>query len=212
MFACRRVYKWFVLIYKASYALGVLGYLLIMLSLFGATLIFLVEPAKGMEWGVLLLFYGLYFGVVGRDVAEVVTDLLASQVGYSSAGGMPTRKLEAGMCAVCAQPLGSTPQKPPSISNPHNAASLAPQAPASPYLYGANTSTSYSYFDPQVQNGESIARYNADANEAFNDAFSSEKTYKLTCNHVFHEFCIRGWCMIGKVSSSLQMLFIFASS
>lgn len=25
-----------------------------------------------------------------------------------------------------------------------------------------------------------------------------EDTYKLSCEHVFHEFCIRGWCIIGK--------------
>ncbi len=25
-----------------------------------------------------------------------------------------------------------------------------------------------------------------------------ENTYKLSCNHVFHEFCIRGWCIVGK--------------
>jgi RING finger protein 121 len=27
---------------------------------------------------------------------------------------------------------------------------------------------------------------------------SSEATYKLSCQHVFHEFCIRGWCIVGK--------------
>ncbi|XP_074621335.1 E3 ubiquitin ligase RNF121-like isoform X3 [Acropora palmata] len=25
-----------------------------------------------------------------------------------------------------------------------------------------------------------------------------EKTYKLSCGHLFHEFCIRGWCIVGK--------------
>lgn len=25
-----------------------------------------------------------------------------------------------------------------------------------------------------------------------------ENTYKLSCEHVFHEFCIRGWCIVGK--------------
>uniref|UniRef100_A0A8C3FPR2 Ring finger protein 175 n=1 Tax=Chrysemys picta bellii TaxID=8478 RepID=A0A8C3FPR2_CHRPI len=25
-----------------------------------------------------------------------------------------------------------------------------------------------------------------------------ENTYQLSCNHVFHEFCIRGWCIVSK--------------
>uniref|UniRef100_A0A8C2RCX3 RING-type domain-containing protein n=1 Tax=Capra hircus TaxID=9925 RepID=A0A8C2RCX3_CAPHI len=25
-----------------------------------------------------------------------------------------------------------------------------------------------------------------------------ENTYQLSCKHVFHEFCIRGWCIVGK--------------
>uniref|UniRef100_A0A3B4THF8 Ring finger protein 175 n=1 Tax=Seriola dumerili TaxID=41447 RepID=A0A3B4THF8_SERDU len=25
-----------------------------------------------------------------------------------------------------------------------------------------------------------------------------EDTYQLSCGHLFHEFCIRGWCIVGK--------------
>ncbi len=25
-----------------------------------------------------------------------------------------------------------------------------------------------------------------------------ENTYRLTCSHEYHEFCIRGWCIVGK--------------
>ncbi|VDN20868.1 unnamed protein product [Gongylonema pulchrum] len=25
-----------------------------------------------------------------------------------------------------------------------------------------------------------------------------EATYRLSCGHLFHEFCIRGWCVVGK--------------
>lgn len=31
-----------------------------------------------------------------------------------------------------------------------------------------------------------------------NEAGVIEDTYKLPCDHTFHEFCIRGWCIIGK--------------
>jgi len=26
----------------------------------------------------------------------------------------------------------------------------------------------------------------------------TERTYRLSCHHLFHEFCIRGWCIVGK--------------
>lgn len=34
-----------------------------------------------MDTGMLLLFYGLYYGVLGRDFAELCTDRMASQIG-----------------------------------------------------------------------------------------------------------------------------------
>lgn len=36
-----------------------------------------------MDFGVSLLFYGLYYGVLGRDFAEMCADVMASTVGVS---------------------------------------------------------------------------------------------------------------------------------
>ena len=36
------------------------------------------------QMGTQLLFYGLYYGVMGRDFAEVCADRLASRMGYSN--------------------------------------------------------------------------------------------------------------------------------
>jgi hypothetical protein len=36
-----------------------------------------------MDFGLLLLFYGLYFGVVARDFAEVCSDTMATHIGVS---------------------------------------------------------------------------------------------------------------------------------
>lgn len=30
------------------------------------------------------------------------------------------------------------------------------------------------------------------------DVSADEQTYALSCNHVFHESCIRGWIVLGK--------------
>ncbi|XP_013398510.1 RING finger protein 121-like [Lingula anatina] len=136
----RLVYKWFLLIYKASYGFGIAGYAIIMGTLFGLNLLFLIKPQTAMDFGLLLLFYGLYFGVVGRDFAEVITDKMAAHIGYYTTTGVPTRRLETDICAVCGNKI--------------------------------------------------LVKDNEDA--------IIEETYKLSCNHEFHEFCIRGWCIVGK--------------
>lgn len=75
------MYKWFLLIYKLSYAAGIVGYFVIMCTLFGLNILLLIKPQTSMDFGLLLLFYGLYLGVVSRDFAEVCADIMASQIG-----------------------------------------------------------------------------------------------------------------------------------
>lgn len=136
----RLVYKWFYLIYMISYGLGILGYVVIMLTLFGINLLFQARPQSWMDVGLLCLFYGLYYGVLGRDVAEIITDKMAATIGYYTTTGVPVRQLEANVCAVCGNKI--------------------------------------------------LVQDNAEA--------IVERTYKLSCDHIFHEFCIRGWCIVGK--------------
>ncbi|XP_071995390.1 E3 ubiquitin ligase RNF121 isoform X2 [Engystomops pustulosus] len=136
----RLVYKWFLLLYKMSYATGIVGYIAVMFTLFGLNLLFRIKPEDAMDFGISLLFYGLYYGVLGRDFAEMCADYMASTIGFYSASGMPTKHLSDSVCAVCGQQI---------------------------------------FVDV---NEEGII----------------ENTYRLSCNHVFHEFCIRGWCIVGK--------------
>lgn len=42
-----------------------------------------IKPEDAMDFGVSLLFYGLYYGVLGRDFAEMCADVMASTVGVS---------------------------------------------------------------------------------------------------------------------------------
>ncbi|GJQ83082.1 hypothetical protein Trydic_g20094 [Trypoxylus dichotomus] len=136
----RLVYKWFLFIYKLSYILGIIGYIIMMATLFGLNLVFRAKPNIWLDCGLLFVFYGLYYGVLGRDISEICADKMASHIGYYTSQGMPTRNLEPDVCAVCGNKL------------------------------------------LVQENEEGII----------------ENTYKLTCGHVFHEFCIRGWCIIGK--------------
>ncbi|CAM4659625.1 unnamed protein product [Lepidochelys kempii] len=77
------VYKWFLLLYKLSYAVGIVGYLDIMFTMFGFNLVFQIKTEESMDFGVILLFYGLYYGVMGRDFAEICSDYMASTMGKS---------------------------------------------------------------------------------------------------------------------------------
>ncbi|XP_064433061.1 E3 ubiquitin ligase RNF121 isoform X3 [Mirounga angustirostris] len=80
----RLVYKWFLLIYKISYATGIVGYMAVMFTLFGLNLLFKIKPEDAMDFGISLLFYGLYYGVLERDFAEMCADYMASTIGWCS--------------------------------------------------------------------------------------------------------------------------------
>lgn len=82
-FLSRLVYKWFYFIYKLSYTLGVLGYFVLLATFFGLNLVFNQKPQLWMDCGILLIVYGLYYGVLGRDLAEISADKMASHIGVS---------------------------------------------------------------------------------------------------------------------------------
>lgn len=42
-----------------------------------------IKTEDSMDFGVVLLFYGLYYGVMGRDFAEICSDYMASTIGVS---------------------------------------------------------------------------------------------------------------------------------
>ena len=56
---------------------------MIMLTMVGVNILFLIKPQTSMDFGLLVMFYGLYFGVVSRDIAEVCSDTMAAHIGVS---------------------------------------------------------------------------------------------------------------------------------
>nr|XP_039252637.1 RING finger protein 121-like [Styela clava] len=137
----RLVYQWFLILFRICYAIGVFGYLLIVLTMMGVNMAFRIHPETAMDFSVVLMFYGLYYGVMGRDFAEICSDTMASTIGYYTKTGMPTKQLSPDVCAVCGLVL------------------VLP-------------------VDEDDEN--------------------TEKVYKLSCYHKFHDLCIRGWCIVGK--------------
>ena len=54
-----------------------------MATFFGLNVVFDAKPHAWMDVGLLFLFYGLYYGVLGRDIAEICADKMASHIGVS---------------------------------------------------------------------------------------------------------------------------------
>eukprot|EP00041_Stephanoeca_diplocostata_P034370 m.1169533 g.1169533 ORF g.1169533 m.1169533 type:complete len:473 (-) comp24509_c1_seq11:3513-4931(-) len=137
----RRVYTFFTAIYKSSYIITFTGYFLALLDFVGLGVIIqaMLHDRKAhplIAFGMQLMFYGLYFGVLSRDFAEICADSMASVIGYyRPGGGIANKQLPTDVCAICGEKLA----------------------------------------DDDV-----------------------EKIVKLPCDHQFHEFCVRGWSIIGK--------------
>lgn len=77
----RLVYKWFLLVHKVTYFLGVAGYIGLMLSFLGFNFLFWISPTASIDFSIMLMFYGIYFGVLARDIAEICSDSMASKIG-----------------------------------------------------------------------------------------------------------------------------------
>ena len=66
------------MIYQVSYVLGILGYIVLLVVFSGLGLLLPANPDVILEFGVVLIFYGVYYGVMGRDCAEVCVDYMAA--------------------------------------------------------------------------------------------------------------------------------------
>ncbi|KAG1654225.1 hypothetical protein FOA52_004501 [Chlamydomonas sp. UWO 241] len=92
----RLVYTWFLRVYQTSKAVGVVGYAMLLLEAFGMGMLWhmLLPP----DTALCLTWYGVYFGVLGRDCAEVAADRMAATL---------SRNLGARIndCGVCGNEL-----------------------------------------------------------------------------------------------------------
>lgn len=54
-----------------------------MLTFLGFNFIFNHQPHVWMDVGLMFVYYGLYFGVLGRDISEICADKMAANIGVS---------------------------------------------------------------------------------------------------------------------------------
>mmetsp|Transcript_2361 Transcript_2361/g.4535 ORF Transcript_2361/g.4535 Transcript_2361/m.4535 type:complete len:339 (-) Transcript_2361:990-2006(-) len=79
------VYQWFLKTHTVCYVLGM-----------GSLYCFILVPGPAL----LLLFFALYFGVLGRDCCEICAERISSTVGFSKYDEPPTN-----LCALCGDEL-----------------------------------------------------------------------------------------------------------
>lgn len=159
----RLVYKFYHASFTGTLAIATMGYLLFMLNMF-----FFSSP-KLIDLSLILIFYGLYFGVVSRDLIDFAADHMASTIGYyCKEGSLPNRLLRPNTCSVCGDMVDSSettsppPPPPPSSSNDAD----LEDRPLISWIKGKSVSNSFGV--------------------------------TLNCGHVFHTNCLHGWCLLGK--------------
>lgn len=52
-----------------------------MLTFVGLNLVFNQSPSGWMDAAFMFIYYGVYFGVLGRDVSEICADKMAANIG-----------------------------------------------------------------------------------------------------------------------------------
>lgn len=180
----RRVYTWFHYVYRTNLVVGAAGYALaIAQGLIGPH----VMPDWCAELAIMAVFYGLYFGVLGRDAAEVAAEKMSTTLGYCKKDDdLLARAPPENLCALCGEEfvvqaggsdsaIGEVHARPRRGSSGGRGSS--PERQMS--MFGT--------YDDAGARGTSAQ-----------DAGGADDLVKLQCGHVFHRFCAAGWSIVGK--------------
>lgn len=178
----RLLYKWFFMVYSISSIVAVTGYSILVLTFFGINILLNVTPQTALDIGFMMLFYGIYYGVLCRDFTDFLVDKLAAQIGYyNPSSALPSKLLKDNVCAICGMDHGDKENIDLDGLSKNNEPLLSDSA---------------SFFDNEHSlnpDQETLIEYGGDEN-----ASQKERIFVLTCGHKFHEYCIYGWCLIGK--------------
>lgn len=173
----RLLYKWFFAVYSISSILAVSGYLILLLTFFGINLFLGISPQISLDIGFMLLFYGIYYGVLCRDFTDFLVDKLAAKIGYyNPSSALPSKLLRNNICAICGMDNGDK----ENIDIDGLTKNDALLGDSNEYMEYCLTNDCETLID------------------CTDSSSSKERVFVLTCGHKFHEYCIYGWCLVGK--------------
>ncbi|KYQ92945.1 hypothetical protein DLAC_05544 [Tieghemostelium lacteum] len=161
------VFIWFYFIYIISFIISVIGFL---------GMIFLPGSTDGYAT---IIFYGLYFGLLGRDFAELCSDRIATILGLGGSR-LPFTAISNSYCAICTNNL-----KPIASSTSNSVGSDLLLSSINNSSNAANNSSRDKSIETKMD-------------WVMNKLFSKKPVELPGCKHVFHEWCIRGWSLVGK--------------
>lgn len=172
----RLLYKWFFIVYSISSITAVSGYTILLLTFFGINVLLNVSPQTSLDFGFMMLFYGIYYGVLCRDFTDFLVDRLAARIGYyNPTSALPSKLLRNNICAICGMEHGDR-------------ENIDMEGLSRNDLLLTNEN---SYIESDLNpDHETLIEYN--------EANQKERLFVLTCGHKFHEYCIYGWCLVGK--------------
>jgi len=91
----RTIYRWFAIIHKLTYMGGAAGYLIFLIGMF------IEGQTKILEAGLIIAFYGLYFGILNKDTVDELSSRMALNIGYIQKQGIPMKSLSSNICSIC---------------------------------------------------------------------------------------------------------------
>jgi len=155
--------------------------------------------------GIYLLFYGLYYGVLARDTAQLCANWISASLGFFNPSGFPRRRVPDNICAVCNNPLVDHNigllddiKSRAKIGNAASDEDLTPNPTDSALDRRLKLQKQRQRLDELTNNAQNETKRGFPFNLcSFANAKQDEKI-QINCKHTFHGFCIRGWIMIGK--------------
>ncbi|KAF0984516.1 hypothetical protein FDP41_000415 [Naegleria fowleri] len=176
----KKVYVWFYTVYKLSHISVIFGTVLLGLEVFFGLYSLIVKYIlMDSSFGIylfpspeVLIFYGLYFGVLVRDCGELCSSAInASLEADRNKFYMSHSQLEH-VCGICNQEL---------------------RVDTSLDFESAHSGDSETPFTRRITDDVTIPPENKRK--------TTQETKVLSCGHKFHEFCVYGWLIIGKKST-----------